>query len=424
MRRVVETIVALFLVGLWLLWLLPVLIPGFRPPLALPGLPALHLPTVDLRRLMRFMLGFGAGVAAGTVLGWVWSYWTGKKRAGEMVYFQVYPNTDFVLSGEGAKTFLRSLARALKTGPAGLWGQPYFRFLVVAEGQNRPARLYFGVPKGLGKMFGDACRASYRAAELVPAEGSPVAGLPLDGGEAVELGLLERGGRWVLPLKSFEPADPDPLDGVILGLGAGNTYENEVSVLDVLFEPVPERRRLYAPGVRYIKRLLRGEPEEVSLVEVKNTLLGVKKGRAGANLSGAEKQEVLAVQKKCSPPEKAFRVAVRLFARADHPGAGWARVYSALAGFERMTYLNALRPRGSRGLPGMAKMIGQRIRSGVFLPGEGFVLSSSELAGLVHIPDGRSAAWEVLAKAVSRQKPPEIDLLVWGSEHAGTDRGG
>lgn len=342
------------------------------------------------------------------------------RQAAKMKHFRLLANhghrLDAARGASPGELFLGMLPRHLG------WHlvPPWFRFLAVVR--DGVASFYLGLPPGAGREAASLFRRAFPDVSLVPAAAGEVARLfPWDDPAA-------RGVKFRLAAPSPLPLATDrgaaALEATLSALGAGG---GGAGVLDVLFTPVSEARHLVGPGRKTDTALIerafgeqarRGASLAGSLMEEINEELfgGRMKQAVGASagmstlsllrmMHRPEREEIDAVQQKYRPPQRAWRVAVRVAAA----GPMAAEALRAAAGaLDILTRYNRLAPEFD---PYPRRAL-RYIRDGVLLPGEGSILCTGELAQLVLVPGEESPLWERgMERAPARTVAPPREML-------------
>jgi hypothetical protein len=281
------------------------------------------------------------------------------------------------LDREAAEAFLLSL-RACR-GP--------IAFELVGTGER--IWVQYAVRRQDAALLREELRAFFPAAGVAETEGALLRAWQESEGlmAAVECALAR---EFMLPLRTFLKADPDPLlatFGALAHLSPG-----DVAVVQLLFEPVRED---WAGSVRR----------------------AVVDGEGGPFFADAPELTRLALEKVAHP---LFAVVLRLLASSPRP-AGAVSLLEVLAG----TLAHCGRPDGNELTPA-SNETGVRLEGDFLLRAShrsGMLLSVGELAGLVH-PPGASVLSPKLMRRVRRTKAAPAsarghEIILGMNEHAG-----
>lgn len=381
-------------------------------------------------KLQSLILEITAIIAGCVSLGLFLQHRAMLASATNMRYYKLLPNFGHKFSPQPgnspAESFLRSLPRHLGMRLV----PPWFRFLAVV--QDGVASFYLGLPSKAGREAAALFRRAFPDVSLIPVSASEVQKmLPWDNPSA-------RGVRFKLTGPSPLPLATDrgaaAFEAVLFALGAGRGSD-DVGMLDVLFTPVSEARFLARPGRKMDTALIerafgdqarRGASLAGSLLEeINEEAFGGRMkpaASAGAGMSSLsllrmmhrpEREEIEAVQQKYRPPQRAWRVSVRVAAAG--PEAADA-IRAAAGGIDGLSRYNRLAPEFD---PYQRRSL-RFIKDGILQPGEGSILCTSELAQLVLVPGEESPLWERgMERAPTRTVAPPREMLAADEEDGG-----
>lgn len=249
--------------------------------------------------------------------------------------------------------------------------------------------MQFGVRTDDAPHVTEAVRAFFPAAGVAQTEGT-LLDLWRSAGERIAIIECALAREFVLPLRTFLRADPDPLTGVIAALGS--LRESELGVLQILFTPAKQD---WASSVR--RALMDGEGGPFFLDAPELTRLGLEK------VSNPLFAVVVRIAAAASEPDRAERIV--------------EQIGGALAHFGRADGNELVFVGNDEGVPLERDLI-YRVshRSGM-------LLSSGELVALVHPPSASLVSPKLVRRMRRTKAAPKEHagrpIVLGTNEHAG-----
>ena len=322
----------------------------------------------------------------------------GKGPVGRMKVFEICPTADLSSAGPGeVASFVRHIAHlGLPLSLRWRYGQLYFRFLVQCKGPAGRIRLFYAVPDIRVMGFTAAFQTHFSGIYLLPASEDALF-LP-----EVQESTLGAEGRTVnRGLLSVVPfAFKDPLNAMMMAMGAGELRDGEEVWLDMTFAP--------ATGSDLRKRIVKAEKwlqspanEPVSLKAIWREMSTDSKTRPKQRqLTERQSHLLRALQGKRSEEEPGFWTSFRAYI---HSFSSKARLQTMNAALQSMRELNGILLH-----PVVPEKIRRRFDGGT--PFRPILLTAAELASWLRLPDAGTTAAAHLQSVTTKMIAPPHDL--------------
>jgi len=322
----------------------------------------------------------------------------GKGPVGRMKVFEICPTADLSSAGPGeVASFVRHIAHlGLPLSLRWRYGQLYFRFLVQCKGPAGRVRLFYAVPDIRVMGFTAAFQTHFTGIYLLPASEDALF-LP----EVQESALGAEGRTVNRGLLSVVPfAFKDPLNAMMMAMGAGELRDGEEVWLDMTFAP--------ATGSDLRKRIVKAEKwlqspanEPVSLKAVWREMSADSKTRPKQRQLTEHQSSLLrALQGKRSEEGPGFWTSFRVYI---HSFSSKARLQTMNAALQSMRELNGILLH-----PVAAEKIRHRFAGGT--PSRPVLLTASELASWLRLPDAGTTAAAHIQSVTTKMIAPPHDL--------------
>ena len=295
--------------------------------------------------------------------------------------------------------------------------QEHISFEFAAIGKQ--IRFYVWVPKYLQNFVEGQIYAQYPTVQIHEAE-EDYAGRELtqEVKYVAELGLID---NEVLPIKSFDSFDVDPLAGITATL-AKLEDQNEEMWIQVLARPISDewhrKAAKYASRVKSGKGKLKSDTAGTIIFFIGQILEALwkppeEKGKTAVEISDRDKGRIGEIDKKST--KLGYQVKVRIAYLGNDATTARLRMQAIVGTFKQFnsTNLNGFTQKnGVFGSEGVAQY-----RSRFFID-HGYILNIEELASLYHLPHTNVETPNIVwASSKTAEPPAKLPVILGDEEH-------
>jgi hypothetical protein len=284
---------------------------------------------------------------------------------------------------------------------------------------DKQIRFYVWVPKYLQNFVEGQIYAQYPQVQIHEAEEDYAAReLTQEVKFTAELNLID---DEVLPIKTFDSFDVDPLAGVTATLAKLEDTKEEMWI-QVLARPIPDdwhrKASKYATRVKSGKGRLKGDAAGTIIYLIGQILEALwkppeDKGKATAEVSERDKGRISEVDKKST--KLGYQVKVRIVYLGNDATTARLRMQAIVGTFKQFnsTNLNGFQQKnGAHGAEGIAQY---RTR---FFIDRGYILNIEELASLYHLPHTNVETPNIVwASSKTAEPPAKLPVINGDLEH-------
>ncbi len=284
---------------------------------------------------------------------------------------------------------------------------------------DKQIRFYVWVPKYLQNFVEGQIYAQYPQVQIHEADEDYAArDLKQEVKFTTELSLID---DEVLPIKTFDNFDVDPLAGVTATL-AKLEEKNEEMWIQVLARPIPDdwhrKASKYATRVKSGKGKLKGDTAGTIIYFLGQMLEALwkppeDKGKSAPEVSERDKGRISEVDKKST--KLGYQVKVRIAYLGNDSTTARLRMQAIVGTFKQFnsTNLNGFQQKnGAYGSEGIAQY---RAR---FFIDRGYILNIEELASLYHLPHTNVETPNIVwASSKTAEPPAKLPVITGEDEH-------
>lgn len=297
-----------------------------------------------------------------------------------------------------------------------LYGEPFLSFELVNPTEKEEIRFYIGAPRKFSDVVEKQIHGLYPKAQIDEVEDYSIF---CPGGFYVA-GYLKLNKSYILPFKTYQQLEADPLQGLTTALS--KIGENEGAAIQIVLKPAKAGWK--SRGLGIAKAMKQGKTFEEAKKE-KTSFVSISPGSIAKLLKGSDKKNQTSVNeqqgpKQLTPQEEetikalegksgkvGFRVNTRLFATAgsrERAEEIFRHLESAFTQFESPDFnkLNIASP----GLGAKRNLLFNFIFR-LFSNKEKMILNTEELASLYHFPTHTTEAPQIKWLKSKPAPPPQ-----------------
>lgn len=284
---------------------------------------------------------------------------------------------------------------------------------------DKQIRFYVWVPKYLQNFVEGQIYAQYPQVQIHEAEQDYAArDFTQEVKFTTELNLID---DEVLPIKTFDSFDVDPLAGVTATL-AKLDDKNEEMWIQVLARPIPDdwhrKASKYATRVKSGKGKLKGDAAGTIIYFLGQILEALwkppeEKGKSAPEVSERDKGRISEVDKKST--KLGYQVKVRIAYLGNDTTTARLRMQAIVGTFKQFNSTNLNGFQQKNGVYGAEGLAQYRTR---FFIDRGYILNIEELASLYHLPHTNVETPNIVwASSKTAEPPSKLPVITGDDEH-------